>query len=316
MGIAGLLIYGLALAVAGPWLLLGRQATRRAPRLGVVAWLMAAFSTAAAATAGGLMLAFPDLPSHDLAHLFVDCADTMQAAGAHPDDAALRLFGLALAVAVPARSFWSALRGHLAARRERRSHAETLRLVGRPAPDLGAVVLEADTPAVYCLPGRAPKVVVTRAALGVLSSQELSAVLAHERAHIRGRHHLVLASVRALAGAFPFVPLFRHAAAEIPRLLEMCADDSAAGRYGRRSVITAIRTLAGAPAPAQTLAAAVTATEERLLRLVRPTARQALARIILAAGASLLLAGPLVAVAAPYIAGTLHHWIFCPLPSS
>ena len=45
------------------------------------------------------------------------------------------------------------------------------------------------------------------------------AVLAHEQAHLRGRHHLVLAAGRILRRAFPWVPAFRWAYEEVTRLV-------------------------------------------------------------------------------------------------
>jgi Zn-dependent protease with chaperone function len=45
----------------------------------------------------------------------------------------------------------------------------------------------------YCVPGRLPTIVVTTGALAVLEPEQLAAVLAHERAHLAGRHHLLLA---------------------------------------------------------------------------------------------------------------------------
>jgi hypothetical protein len=42
------------------------------------------------------------------------------------------------------------------------------------------------------------------------------------------RHHLVITQIRGLAVSFPAVPLFTRAPAEVARLAEMCADDTAA----------------------------------------------------------------------------------------
>ena len=82
----------------------------------------------------------------------------------------------------------------------------------------------------YCLPGRVGTIVLTTAALAALDDAELAAVLAHERAHLRGRHHLVLAAASALAQTLPFLPGLCTAQTELARLLEMIADDKAADR--------------------------------------------------------------------------------------
>lgn len=55
----------------------------------------------------------------------------------------------------------------------------------------------------------------------------MAAVLAQERAHLTGRHHLVLAGAEALASASPWVPLLAGARREVTGLVEMLANDRA-----------------------------------------------------------------------------------------
>lgn len=77
--------------------------------------------------------------------------------------------------------------------------------------------------AAYCLPGRHRRIVITNATLDALDGTQLDAVLAHEHAHLTGHHHLVVGGADARRRAFPRVPLFRHAHAEISRLVELAA---------------------------------------------------------------------------------------------
>ena len=79
----------------------------------------------------------------------------------------------------------------------------------------------------YCLPGLRPRVVLSRGALHTLPDTELAAVLAHERAHARGRHDLVIQPFVAWAQTFPFLPTAPRAAAAVDLLVEMLADDVA-----------------------------------------------------------------------------------------
>jgi len=91
--------------------------------------------------------------------------------------------------------------------------------------------------------------VISSAALEALTPDQLAAVMAHERAHLRGHHHLVLAGARSLQRAFPRVPLFAAAPTELAALVEMVADDRA-GRGGLGTdVATALLALAGMGAP-------------------------------------------------------------------
>jgi Zn-dependent protease with chaperone function len=174
-------------------------------------------------------------------------------------------------------------------------------------------VLDATRPAVYCLPGRPPTIVVTTGALAVLEPGQLTAVLAHERAHLAGRHHLLLAATRSLAAVAPFVPLFARGAGQVARLAEMRADDAAArrgGGQGRRTLLTALLAMgAGAtaapvpasPVPASWLPATGGVVATRVRRLAAPPAPGRLARYRLTLTA-LTLAIAAAAVLVPALA--------------
>ncbi len=157
------------------------------------------------------------------------------------------------------------------------------------------------------MPGRPATIVLTSGALAVLDSAQLDAVLAHERAHLAGRHHLLITLTKALSVILPAVPLFAAGSAEVARLAEMCADDSAARDSGRHIVLAALLTMGtGRAVPAAALAATAGAITTRVQRLLDPPphARQArngaalvTVTVLLAAATGLmaLLAGPLAA---------------------
>ncbi|MDZ4266075.1 MAG: M56 family metallopeptidase, partial [Mycobacterium sp.] len=89
---------------------------------------------------------------------------------------------------------------------------------------MDGLVIDAPQKAAYCLGGRTGTIVITSAALAALERPHLDAVLAHERAHLAGRHHLLLSVTRALTAGLPRMRLFTVAHTEVARLLEMCAD--------------------------------------------------------------------------------------------
>ena len=60
------------------------------------------------------------------------------------------------------------------------------RLPGRAPAAAGWCWMSAQ-PAAYCVPGRPATIVLTSGALAVLDPAQLTAVLAHERAHLAGR---------------------------------------------------------------------------------------------------------------------------------
>ena len=139
-------------------------------------------------------------------------------------------------------------------RRQTRAHAEAARLVGRAlAKGAGgtgarrhaeAVVLDDPRPAAYCVAGRPAAIVLTSGALEVLDPPQLGAVLAHERAHLAHGDHFLATLTQGLAAAFPGVPLFTKGAAEVARLAEMSADDTAVRASGRPALVAALLAIA------------------------------------------------------------------------
>jgi Zn-dependent protease with chaperone function len=180
---------------------------------------------------------------------------------------------LAAAVAVW-RYGWRTQRAH----RQSQAHAEAARITGRPLPGTGAVVLDDPRPAAYCVAGRPAVIVLTSGALAVLDPAQLGAVLAHERAHLAGRHHTLVTLVKGLSAAFPGVPVFGRGLAEVTRLSEMSADDAAARASGRGTLAAALLAIGTGTAVAgavlasgtrATLAAAAYAVPARVERMLR-----------------------------------------------
>ncbi|MEY9873910.1 Zn-dependent protease with chaperone function [Streptacidiphilus sp. MAP12-33] len=102
------------------------------------------------------------------------------------------------------------------------------------------VVLESEEPRAWSLPGPVPRMVVTTGALRRLSGRELDALLAHERGHVRARHHWLLSAAEALVAGFPAIRLFGQFRDQVGQLVELAADDSAARRHGRLATAIAL----------------------------------------------------------------------------
>ena len=150
------------------------------------------------------------------------------------------------------------LRSLVWAQRRRRTHRTVLDLLTGSQPEdpdrlLHDVRILDDRRAVaYSVPGWHARVVLSGGLLDLLQPEELRAVIAHERAHVRFRHDLLVLPFQAWATTLGRIPGVRRAAAAVTELTEMLADDVAARRSARRVLAAALVkvALAGAvPAP-------------------------------------------------------------------
>jgi hypothetical protein len=313
-----LILYATAVGLAGATGFRRAAWPLRAPRLGAAAVLAAAWSVPVAFVLAGVTIILP--PSAlfaDLGQLVGACLVRLRAAYGTPAGAGIVTAGQVLSVATLARVAWAM--GRVAHRRhgERRRHRLLVRLAGGHRPDVPAVVLDCPGPAAYSVGGRRPQVVVTSGALDLLSPPQLGAVLAHEQAHLRRRHHRWALAAALVAEAMPLVPLLREAPARVGRLLEMDADERAADHHEPRvlaSALVAVTSAGGAAASAPSGAASVggsggsVATDAlaRVHRILRPPdrlprRREALTRAAVVA----LTVAPLVLATAPAVVALL-----------
>ncbi|MHB1003171.1 MAG: M56 family metallopeptidase [Thermoleophilia bacterium] len=131
-----------------------------------------------------------------------------------------------------------------------------------------------------------PWIMLSSAAVELLSSEELRAVIAHEDAHRTGRDNLLRAAARSVALAFFYLPGLKRAYLELSATLELAADDHAVATGC--SEISVARTLArvvAADSPAHRQLAIASAAigeqgglERRLLNLAHSGNRSPYAR--------------------------------------
>ncbi len=211
--------------------------------------------------------------------------------------AAFRLACLAAGLALLALLCWVLVAASVVVVHARRRQRALLTLLAHGDPKVpGALVVDYPTAAAYCLPGLRSKIVVSVGTLELLGRGELAAVLAHERAHLRERHDLVLLPFTALRRAFPRSATCAEADRAVALLVEMLADDHALRARPARELVSALvrfGTAGACATPNGALAAAegeVVARVARLLQPVRPLPASAVAAICLAA--ALLVATP------------------------
>lgn len=308
-----LLAFAVLVATLGPRLLMRSGWPERSPRLGILAWQAMSGSLVLAVVLAGAVLALPAVPfSANLAELLSACVEALRAHYATPGGAALSASGAVLALGVLARAGYCLAVGLVSAGRERRRQLQTLALVARRHQTCDALVVESTAAAAYCLPGRRREVVLTTGALAALDDDQLAGVLAHERAHLRGRHDVVLAASAALQQAFPRIPAFRVAHGELARLVEMLADDVAVRGNDRLTVATALVRLAEASTPTAALGVGGTTALARVRRLAAPAHPLGAARSALTALATVaLLAAPVAVATAPAVVAATAD--LCPI---
>ena len=216
-----------ALVLGGPALALLARApgTRRTPAATLVTWQLlavASVESAVLACVGAAMVIWASDQDTPLAGLLIV--------------GAALIGGYALARLVA--------QGHRVGtrlRRIRRRHRAlvdlTATLVDRPLR-----VVELDEHAAYCLPGwrDTGRVIVSRGTWDRLDEPQLAAVLAHETAHLRWRHDLVVEAFTVFRGAAPPFVGAGPALTEVSLLVEVLADRTAVAQVGVAPLAQAI----------------------------------------------------------------------------
>lgn len=284
--------YAATMATCAPHVLSRSSLPRRSPGLALVLW------HASIASAGfAIVLAAFKLMS-DSRYLPIGQSDP----DAHPVSLAQTLVTVAIGLFILAfastRLLHAATRRLRAERSMRRRHLALLSMVGRHDPELDATVIPAPTAAAYCVAGTR-HVVITEHAVRLLEPRELAAVLAHERAHLSGRHHLLVGWATLLVDAFPDLAALHRLREATSNLVELLADDRARHLVDGSSLAAAIALL-GREVPNTGLAATGGQALVRVERLLEPPPqRWSPASIAIAASAPLLVGIPLMLATFP-----------------
>jgi len=308
-----LLVFGVVVMAVAPRLLPRRSWVQAAPRWGILAWQACTGAVLGSFLLLALTAALPvDRISFDVEHLLHACAAVLRDRYEVHLAAWIALGSATLAALVAALLVVALL---TRARRLALIRARQRNLVDLVARDLdahGAHLLPHRVPLAYCIPGQRGRIVLTTAAASALAEPERAAVVAHERAHLRGRHHLVLLGADVARAAFPWLPYFDVAQRQTAGLVEMLADDCAARSSGALSVANALLGLGAHVTPPGGLGASGEPTVERVLRLVDGAARpSSLHRAGVLLQCTLLLGAPWAIALAPAWAA---HAGRCPVP--
>lgn len=115
--------------------------------------------------------------------------------------------------------------------RRRLGIVRELRAVG--VPHEGVVIADLGAPMAVAIPGRPGHLLVTTAILRLLDRREQQVLFAHERAHLRHRHHIFVVAAAAAAAVNPLLIPAREA---VSYLVERWADEDAAAEVGNRDL--------------------------------------------------------------------------------
>ncbi|MEV6135430.1 M48 family metalloprotease [Nocardia sp. NPDC051990] len=294
---------GLALLLAGPAPALLSRATwpYRTPRAALVLWQAIALAAVLSAFGSGLAIA---------TQLLVPGPDGRPTTSPAREIDALGLplwlayvFVFALTLLVGARLVYAIVRVGVHTRRRRARHRMLVDLLDQSGPQRRAAdirVLASTEPIAYCLPGLRQRVVLSEGTLTSLQDAEVTAIVSHERSHLRARHDLVLEAFTAVHEAFPRVVRSKAALGSVKLLIELLADDSAVKVTGPKPLARALVACAKSTAPQGALAAGGPTT---LIRIQRLGGRIGDLRVASAAylGSAAILVVPTMAVAVPWL---------------
>jgi Zn-dependent protease with chaperone function len=143
-------------------------------------------------------------------------------------------------------------------------------------------------------------VVLSQGTFANLSKSELTAIVSHERSHLRARHDLVLEAFTAAHEAFPRVVRSKSALDSVKLLIELLADDSAVKVTGPTPLARALVTCSNSTAPQGAMAAGGPSTLIRIQRLTGPLGDLRIATAAYVTAAAILVV-PTLAVAIPWL---------------
>lgn len=310
--VIALVALALLAAFVGPALLAKQQWLQQSPRLGIMLWLATLWSSVTA-----LFLAF-GLTALDSTSVRALAADLIHACvttfhdhyGTHPAAASAALAALMLGALVLAmRGVWWWRR----TRTLRRRHRQFLDLVARPHAEPGVWVVDYPVATAYCLPGRGGRVVLTSGALRRLRAEEVVAVVAHERAHLSGRHHFLMGGLQTAEKLFPFLPIAGRAPHAVGFLLERLADNRACRDSSPEVLTAALRAMSSLPAPATALGISSGSTAGRIAALGTSTGSTSRTRQLVASAMTAgLVALPFILAVGPALGVAFSD--YCVLP--
>jgi Zn-dependent protease with chaperone function len=241
--LAALLLAVIAIALAWPVpiLLAGARWPSKAPGTALVLWQSIAL--AGGLSMIGALLVYGLIPfGHTLPDGVVGLSRTLLGAPLPAGTGLDHVFALCSAFVLGLHLVLNLVATIVRSERQRRRHRNLVRLLSEPLQGRpGTRVIDHAAPVAYCLPGATRSVtVLSNGMIDLLSADELRAVIAHETAHLRQQHHVVLLAFKSWHSALPWFPIANRAENAVALLVEMLADDQARHVVDDRTLARAI----------------------------------------------------------------------------
>lgn len=243
MMIALVLILGaLLVAWTAPRLLEYQMQAGADPQTLLTAWIALVGGTLLSlAAAAGLILLPGHGPARQAVALMHHCWSAVSHGSIPRIDEVAGLVAVALVVTAAARCGTGLLRHARQQRKLHHTHLNLLRILsGDAATPASTLWLDLPHPMAYSVAGRPSLIVASEGLRRHLPEGAVAAVLEHERAHLRGHHHLMVALAEGLGAAVPWLPLMRRSPHLVRSLIEVSADSVAARSHGASAVRSAL----------------------------------------------------------------------------
>ncbi|MEF2976545.1 M56 family metallopeptidase [Subtercola sp. YIM 133946] len=222
---ATLAVLAVLLAWPVPVLLAKAHWPSRSPGVALAAW--SAIALAGGFSMIGSLVTFGLAPfSSSLVHGLAALPPLVFSGPLPPDVGLIDIFALSSAALLAAHLVLNLVVTSVRTERQRRRHRSLVELLstpllGRP----GTHIIDSPAPVAYCLPGARTVTVLSEGLVTRLSTDQLEAVIAHEKGHLRQQHHIVLVAFESWRSALPWFPIATRAQVAVSVLVEMLADD-------------------------------------------------------------------------------------------
>lgn len=236
------------------------------PQAILVTWLALVVGTSVSLVTAAVLVLLPGHgPAQRVISLVHHCWTALRTGSAPRIEELVGLLGILFAVVAAVRCGIGVVREARHRRNLHHRHLGLLRILDhRSSERYPTLWLNLPEAFAYSVAGSPSLVVASEGLRKHLPDSAVAAVLDHERAHLRGRHHLLVSLAEALALSLGWLPLMHQSPRFVRTAVELAADSAAARLHGCRAVRSALLGMSAHVTPRFALSMARECTELRL----------------------------------------------------